>query len=405
MTRREDLLGQSWETAWSEKRGILTFCLDKQPRVKGSEISFLTSQQSVETHAGDDLDWVIMDEHHERKYFTENIARLVDRGGWAMLTMTPEAGITWEDEEILERIRQGEDDYGAWMFDSRLNPHLSEEGLKLLIKSLEGNPELFNTKIRGMMVVLSGRVYPMFRRERHVIDIEAVPHAKFVHRQVILDMHLKKASAIVCLGWTREGDVYAYRAFEWKPTSGGLEDLASLIRVKCAGEKINDWIMDEALGGDPNKEDLNIFGEKDVIVQLNDLGLPFVGTNVASDKNVKAGVHKVRQFLRVDPVTGHTRLKISRDLHLLIRQFEIYQFKKDTKADEESYRERIRNVGDDQVTCVRYGIMAEPAWSSPEQIREDYDTETGMPTGPGYVQDARDFDRDGDQPYGEDELS
>jgi hypothetical protein len=210
---------------------------------------------------------------------------------------------------------------------------------------------------------------------------------------------LKKAAAIVWLGWTKTGDVYAYRTQRWKPNAGGIEDLATLIRIRSAGEKINDWIVDEALGGDEKDSSRNMFGEKDLVVQLTEFNLPFVGTNVASDKNVKAGILKLRQFLRVDPTSGRPRLYVSRACADLIREFEIYQFRKNTPVDEESYRERLRNIEDDLVTLVRYGIMAEPIWNAPEQINERYDPESGLPTGPGYVENEY------ESPFGEGELS
>jgi phage terminase large subunit-like protein len=403
MVRRDDLYGGSWETAWSEKGGKLSFCLDKRKTIKGSSISFLTSQQHVDAHRGDDLDFVVMDEHHEQKYYTENISRLVDRNGWIMLTMTPEAGMTWEDREILEKVRTGHPDFRLWVFDSRKNRYLSSEGLALLIESVRGYPELFDTKVRGLMVALSGLVYPMFKREVHVIDDENVPVKKFIHRQVLLDMHLKKAAALLWTGWTKDGDLYCHRTARWKPRSAGIEDLASVIRIKSAGEKINDWIIDEALGGDPNKQERNAFGEKDIIVQLNDLGLPFVGTNVASDKNVQAGILKLQRFLRVDPVSGRPRLYVARSCYDLIREFEIYQFRKLTAVDDESYRERLRNIEDDIVTLVRYAVMAEPTWNLPEQTPELYDPESGMPVGPGYRQPAGEYQDD--RPFGDEELN
>lgn len=53
------------------------------------------------------------------------MARLVDRNGYLVLTMTPEAGMTWEEQEILQRWKDGDPDYQVWFFDSRKNPYLS----------------------------------------------------------------------------------------------------------------------------------------------------------------------------------------------------------------------------------------------------------------------------------------
>jgi len=381
MVRRDDLLGYSWETAWSPGKGVLRFCLDKRRDVPGSKISFLTSAQNVQAHAGDDLDFVVMDEHHEHKYFIENMARLVDRGGWMMLTETPDLGRTWEDKEITEKIQNGSPRHKGWRFNSTLNPHLSKDGLEMLIDSLGGDEALYKCKILGIPTALSGLVYPMFNPNLHVIDDEAVPHKKFVHRQIIVDPHLRKPTAILWIGWTKDGFVYAYREAKWSPNAGGIADLASLIRTKSAGDtKINDWIMDEALGGNPDDESRNVFGEKPLITQLNEAGLPFLGTNVASDKAVWAGITKVRQLLIPDPISNIPRLRVSRACTQLIREAQIYQFRRDTAVDDESYRERLRNIEDDWITCLRYGIMAEPLWNLPEPMpQQRYDPDSGQP--------------------------
>jgi hypothetical protein len=393
MTRRADLYGGSWDTAWSEKSRTLTFCLDGDIRVRGSQIRFYTYEQKLSTYGGDDLDFVIMDEHGIKAYFNENIARLVDRDGWILLTETPECGITWEDEEILQRAIDMDPDYGVWIFDSELNPHLSKKGLQALIKTVGKDSELYKAKIKGQMVALQGLVYPMFKEQTHVIQEFEIPTSKRWHRQCIMDAHKKKGCMLLWLAWSPDrSHVYAYREATWKPNKGGIEDLAAFIRAKCAGEKINDWIMDESLGGTPKPGEYDIFGLEGVIDQLNDLGLPFVGTNVNSDKAVEAGIIKVKQFLRVDPVTGDTRLKIFQCCTTLIKQLQIYQYRKEKPADEEVYRELIKKIKDDFPDDLRYGIMAEPSPLMPEPQKMDYDLDTGAPLYPQDPDGGPEFD-------------
>jgi len=96
----KDLYGGSWDKAWRESSKTLTFALNGNPKVAGSKINFKSGEQDINTYGGDDLDFFWMDEHLQEKYFIENIARITDRNGWGLLTMTPEAGQTWEKDFI-----------------------------------------------------------------------------------------------------------------------------------------------------------------------------------------------------------------------------------------------------------------------------------------------------------------
>ena len=381
MVKRSDLFGWSWDKAWSEKSRTLAFCLNGQKNVRGSTIRFYTYVQKVSTYGGDDLDFVIMDEHGAKPFYTENIARLVDRNGWIMLTETPEAGMTWEDGEILERFAAGDEDFAVWLFDSRKNKYLDKDGLASLIKTIGDDEELFNTKIRGIMSALAGRIYPMFNENVHPIDDFEIPaKSPRWHKSIIMDPHKKKETALLWLAWSKDGDVYAYREAKYKPTRGGIADLASFIRVKSAGDgKIHDWIMDEALGGTPKPDEFDIFGMEGMIDQLNKEGLPFQGTNINSSKAVESGIMKVSEFLRRDPINGRPRLRIFRSCPLLIKELQIYQYKKSKPADEEAYRELVRKIQDDLVDCLRYGLMAEPAMGFGPVERQEYDQESGIP--------------------------
>lgn len=384
MTPRRYLLGFNWETAWNAQSRTLTFNLDGDPKLRGSTISFFTYTQPIDAYKGDDLDWAMMDEHAPQKYFTENLARLVDRNGLLALTMTPEAGMTWEKKEIVEPGLAGDPEKRIWFFDSRLNPHLSKEGLQALIDQIGVDSPLFKAKIEGRFVALEGLVYPMFSENVHLIDPFKIPLDW--HKQIVMDAHLKTAAAIGWYAWSKRGNVYKYREAEWRPTSGGAPELANFIRVKSAGDvKINDWILDEALGGkegDKDNPSFNVFGQKNLIDQLNDAGLPFVGTNVASDKSVMPGIMKVRQFLTPNPLTGLPRFFIFRTCPKTAAQYLIYQWLSDSQADEKVYRERIRKIEDHHLDDDRYAIMAEPAWNAPQlqvQSQVTYDNESGQP--------------------------
>lgn len=153
-----------------------------------------------------------------------------------------------------------------------------------------------------------------------------------------------------------DGISFTYREAEFAPTDGGVKELAEFIRTKSAGDKIDQWIIDEAMGGDG----LNVYGQQSVAKQLRAYGIPVVSTNLESDKTFDSGISRMRSKLNPDPVTGKPTHFVFESCRRTVKQYETYRYKKETKADEETFREHVRNVDDDFVTCDRYGMCAEP---------------------------------------------
>ena len=344
MTPRKDIKGDDWPKAWSEKSRTLSF-------KNGSKVRFFTYEQDVNVYGGDDIDGFYMDEHGEEKYFIENNMRTLDRNGYGVLTMTPEAGITWEEDNII-LASENDPNIDYWRFTTFDNPYLSQEAIKE-VEKLITDERLRDAKLRGLFVALSGLVYPQFDRARHVIPDRPFPNKGL--RQCIIDPHLRKPTAIIWRYVDPDGVSYVYREAEFAPTEGGVKELAEFIRIKSGADHIDQWIADEAMGGDA----LNIHGVESVIVQLNKYGLPFVGTNQDSNKDFAAGVNKVRQKLNPDQVTGKPTHYIFKSCYKIAKQYQRYQFRKETRVDEELLREHVRNIDDDLVTCDRYGMMAE----------------------------------------------
>ncbi len=353
MVIRSDLKGGSWETAFSEKSRTLEF-------KNGSLISFLTAEQDVNKHAGDDIDAVGIDEHIAQKYYDENIMRLVDRNGYLIGMMTPEEGITWERDHVLYPPPGVNVEH--WFFWLQKNPYLSPEGITSVMASIT-DPMLRRAKLFGEFVALTGMVYSQYRKDLLKVEDFEVP--RHWSRVCIIDPHLRKFAAIVWLAWSPDGEAIIYRTRKVKMT---VSDLAKYIRVQSAGEKIDLYIGDEAMGGDGK----NIFGEESVLIGLQNNGIPVMPTNQSSDKTFEAGIEKVREYIKPDPISRTCDLKIFASLDTppeyidgkltgsIFWEFDKYRFKKLQKSDEETFREKVATVDDDYLDCLRYGIMAGP---------------------------------------------
>jgi len=354
MIPHHELSGSSWMRAWSEKSKMLKLA-------NGSTYNFKSYEQDINTYGGDDLDFFWMDEHGEWRYMRENMARIVDRDGYGMLTMTPEAGQTWE-EDFLNNPPPGiTTEY--WYFDTRGNPFIAPEGVKTLMATL-ADEKYFDAKIRGRFVALSGMVYPMWDASKVMCPDFDIP--RHWERHILIDPHLRKFTALLWTAWSPDGECVVYRTRKVKMP---VKDLAAYIRAESAGDpEYSLWIGDEAMGG----KGLNIFGEASVLAQLNTLGLPFLPTNQASDKTFEAGINKVQTFITPDPVSGKCKLKIfescvtgttyidGRLTGDICWEFRRYRFKKEQKSDEETFREKVATVDDDYLDLLRYDVMAGP---------------------------------------------
>lgn len=359
MVPRHELLSGSWRNAYFAGERTLRFA-------NGSEIRFFSYDQDRDAYGGADIDGFYMDEHAPKKLFEENIARTVDRDGYGVLTMTPEEGITWEEDDVIE-ASEFDDDIDYWYFSTYDNPHLSRKGIADLEKLIT-DPRLRDAKLLGRFVSLSGMVYPTFKREIHFIEPFTVP--EHWHFQFIIDPHHRKPSRMIWRAINHDGESFTVQEAEFSPSQGGVPELATFIRVKSAAfERIDDWIIDEAMGGDG----LNIFGKPSVGQGLNDEGIPVVSTNISSDKSFSAGILKVRSKLKIDPLTGKPTHSVFQTCRKTMKQYEKYSYRKKTKIDEELLREHVRNVNDDFVTCDRYGMMAELNYTKQNRIVEQED--------------------------------
>ena len=249
----------------------------------------------------------------------------------------------------------------SWFFSTDKNPYLSTEGIEALKATIK-DPRLFETKLHGHFTALGGLVIPQY--DHQISIISHVTIERHWPKTLIADPHMKKPTALLWLAWPEPEVCIVYRTIKVKDHVGNI---AKLIRAKSAPDgNINLYLADEAMGGAGK----NIFGAESVIAQLNELGLPFIATNQGSDKAFEAGIQKLQQMFSPDPLTRKPSIfilesclydpewidgKVYGDLTWELRR---YQFKKEQKADEETFREKVRTVDDDYIDCLRYGVMA-----------------------------------------------
>jgi phage terminase large subunit-like protein len=366
MVPRAWLRGKSWDKGWMEKDHKLTFA-------NGSVVTFKTAEQKLSTFGGSDLDAVYVDEHLSYFYYLENLMRTADRAGFIVNTMTPEAGMSWEDDHITnppEIPGVGKITIEYWFFDTEKNPHLSKEGVAK-IKATIKDEATADTKLRGQFRSLAGLVLPMWNKDKHLVADYEIPYDW--PRVICIDTHHKKPSACLWGAWTPDQELVIYRAMKLKKT---VPEWQKIIRVASAGENISLWLLDEEEGG----EGTNINDAVSVCQQFNDGDnpLPFVQVNRSSG-SYAAGIYKLWDYLTIKPVYhvrddhaihNGSRIQVFRScdhpldyvngkpVGSLPWEMRKFEYKKEQKSDEETFREKVRTVNDDYISCLRYIAMA-----------------------------------------------
>jgi len=353
------LKGGAWDRAWSEGHRRLSYA-------NGSFQRFFTYTQDRDVLGGIDLDYAWMDEHGPYSHYMELKARLADKNGLMILTYTPEEGMTWEMEEVIEAAERDGDRVRVWHFPIFGNPFLNPDGVQEFADSIK-DQMLRRVKLWGEHVTLSGSVIPMFRKDVTVVpDFEIPAHWP---RTFVLDAHDKTPHAMLWMAWDEYDNCYWYRAIKRKGTA---REVANCFRVNSAGERIDLLMGDEANDGDgkDNRGNLSFHEE------LRKEGLPLEPTGQKSETSFKGGIHKLRDGFTVRPETGKPKIFIFQSLDWgsgeyvdgkpqgsVVWEIERYRYKKEKKADEETLREQIANVNDHFITCGRYGYFVGPMGS------------------------------------------
>ena len=201
---------------------ILGFTNRKLLFKNGSIIIFKSYDQKRESFQGEDLDGVWFDEECEYSIFKESRMRLVDRNGEMIFTMTSLKGVTdviqdiFEGYEIIEsqhaplvdetlpKIAEKDNTkfYFLWTTE---NPYLDQE--RVIQETKMMTRDEIKSRIYGMPINLSGKIYMKFNKNIHVIPFENVPFNK-VTLYHVLDPHDRKPWAMIWVAVHITGTAY-----------------------------------------------------------------------------------------------------------------------------------------------------------------------------------------------------
>lgn len=243
----------------------------------GSIIFFKSYDQGVQSFAQDDCDTIIDDEETPYAIYKEQRMRLIDRNGEMIISMTSTKGVTdliadiFEDCDVIEQRyaeyvnemlpviaeKNGIRFYMLWNTD---NPHIDQNRLRQEIKLMTRDE--IKSRVYGIPVNLSGKIYSAFNKNIHVIPFESAPLSN-VQIYHILDPHDSKPFAMIWIALHKTGtayciDEYPNRDFyEIVGDPKTYNDYANIIRQKeealydIYGQEVFKRIIDPNFGSKP----------------------------------------------------------------------------------------------------------------------------------------------------------
>ncbi len=131
----------------------------------GSILRFKTYDQGADAFQGEDEDIIWNDEECPEDIFKEQMARLIDRNGLMLNTMTPVNGMTWTYDYVFEKVdMRNLIDHFFW--DTFMNKKINQDALRRIIGTYD--KKMAEVRSKGSFLNLnSGRLYYAFDRLIH----------------------------------------------------------------------------------------------------------------------------------------------------------------------------------------------------------------------------------------------
>lgn len=320
--------------------GILDAILVRNVFGSLSRIGFKSCDQGREKFQGSSLDYVWFDEEPDRDVYEECRMRVLDRKGELFGTMTPLKGLTFVYDQIFLNAGQDPEVWCEFM-EWKDNPFLDRREVKRLAASM--SEEERESRCFGRFWQGAGLVYREFDPAVHVVEPFSVPPEW--QDTLSIDPGLNNPLSCHFYATDYDGNVYvvaehyeagrevAHHAREIKRIAATLGWHTDSRGRLCA-------LIDSAASQRTlacSKSVVELFYEQGILVNPN------------VDKDVFAGISRVKQFLRDGE--GKPRLFIFKNCVNLIRELKGYWWGKDDLP---------RKTEDHALDELRYYIMSKP---------------------------------------------
>jgi len=343
-----DLLGGSWEKAYSQKYHTLTY--NTKSTIEFMSYKLADLGRGAQMFAGVSLDLLWPDEHCPEDVWIENTARVGDRPLSVIYTLTPKLGKTWEHEILFEPWMDGRgaslgiECFTGSIYENELLDKGSVDRFLMMIK----DPSMRQVCETGEWIDLGGEVYPMWNPAFHYVPFDG-ERVRLATKTVVIDPHPSKPEAYLWCG-VDGGGMFAYREYKHQ---GTVQEGAEEIRRLSAegGEDIRRFLIDPHWGW--KDKETNQSKAKLYI----DNGIPVKPAWSGHDVDL---ISSMSEALSVSPTTQRARFEVMRTCPELKYEIEHNHYKTQTNSMEEGDRWVRVKAHDDLLICAEYFVKSKP---------------------------------------------
>ena len=342
----EFLHGGTWDTAYTAGSHTLLY-------KNGSFIEFMSYKlkdlgRGAQMFAGVALDLVWHDEHSPFDIWQENMTRLIDRRGHAIITLTPILGKTWEHSEIYEAWQEGQPGIACFTGEMTDNPYLPPEAIAEYLASVK-DPQMREVRKSGVWIALGGMVYAMWDKQAHFIPFDQ-QRVDRCTKSVIIDPHPSKPTAVLWCGVGPRQELFAYREYR---AAKRIPAICDDIRRLSEREDIRRYLIDPKWGWINQQET-----GKSIHETYRENRIPVE----PASKDKWGRIERMREMLEVSPSTGQANFEVMKTCPRLAWEFDHKKFKPQSDAARGSDRWETIDEDDDLLVCAEYFVRSNPAY-------------------------------------------
>jgi len=340
----------------------------------GLVFSVRTFDQSVQAHAGPNLDLILVNEPMPMHLHAENIGRLRNSDLKMMIYFLTPLGVSaWMYDQLIE----GEDGVNTMIVNASIwdnckdipgtNGVLSRDTIEQLKREWNMmDPDEAHAREFGEFKHLSGRIYKVFNEAVHVIEDFEIPDDWNLYR--ILDPHDVRSPAVTYWAVSPLNTMYCIAEY---PNVGDYTKMGpTQLTYDHFVQEMKEMEGKKHLHGrdffdfiDPNKGPVRTRGTNLSIMQeYNARGFEFVP---AANDDLDFGHKRIQQMLYFDVTKevsefNKPKMYFFASVRNTISAMRKYSWKSDTKG---SATQRVDQAYKDFADCVRYfGVSVQP-WS------------------------------------------
>lgn len=308
-------------------------------RLKNGSVIELKGADAQDSLRGAKLFFVVLDEYASmRPNVWDEIVRpcMADvKGSRAIFIGTP-AGFN-HFKALYDRGCSGDKDYKSFRFGTLDNPYVDPQEIVDIEKRT--HPTIFRQEYEASFEQMTGSVYPMFKRDLHVIRPKAFPEEW--DYAVAMDWGSRNPTGVVFSRVDPTGGVWIYdtlydsgkTAMEW----------SEIIKCRPDFQRVNSWIIDPSALAQARE-----FGQAGIFFHSYS---PETNQRI---NDVNIGINLVSQFL----LEG--KIRIFEHCEELITQMEQYQWEPSRSRLGADPKPKPLKVNDHLPDALRYLVMTRP---------------------------------------------